>query len=127
MQLHKPERLQQPCLPAFCLSDPLLPPQCPQVEGWQDSDDDTAANAVRARCTDGTELLPGEGPWGSWGPWATCPQGYAVHALKLKVEPSQGDGDDTAMNSMAVTCCSLTAKKDCKLYIDDSIPFGERR
>jgi hypothetical protein len=53
------------------------------------------------------ELRPGDGYWGSWGAWATCPAGSYVCAAQVRIEGKQGGGDDTAMNGIRLKCCSL--------------------
>ena len=53
------------------------------------------------------ELRPGDGFWGSWGAWATCPAGSYVCAAQVRIEGDQGWGDDTAMNGIRLKCCSL--------------------
>lgn len=45
-----------------------------------------------------------QGPWGTWGAAAYCPQGQYVWGLRLKSESDQGSGDDTALNAMQVYC-----------------------
>ncbi|NOZ02683.1 MAG: hypothetical protein GXP54_12455, partial [Deltaproteobacteria bacterium] len=50
-------------------------------------------------------ILPGEGAWGTWTGWVNCPKNMYVCGLAQKVEPKQGDNDDTAMNSVAMRCC----------------------
>ncbi|XP_067279953.1 vitelline membrane outer layer protein 1 homolog isoform X2 [Pseudorasbora parva] len=67
--------------------------------------DDTAANNVGFRCTDGTELEGDGTSWGDWGGWTPpCPE-RAICALSTKVEDKQGDGDDTALNDAYMFCC----------------------
>jgi hypothetical protein len=41
---------------------------------------------------------------GDWGPVESCPnEEYAV-GFKLKTQQPQGDGDDTALNAIALKC-----------------------
>lgn len=49
----------------------------------------------------------GGGPWGSWQKASYCPENYYVCGLSQKVETSQGRGDDTALNEVALECCPL--------------------
>ncbi|XP_076836134.1 vitelline membrane outer layer protein 1-like [Brachyhypopomus gauderio] len=76
-----------------------------QVEGSQQDGDDTAANNIRFKCSDG-EVLEGDGmSWGSWGSWSpTCP-GTGICGIETKVELPQGDDDDTALNDVHFYCC----------------------
>nr|XP_006217628.1 vitelline membrane outer layer protein 1 homolog isoform X1 [Vicugna pacos] len=66
--------------------------------------DNTAANNVRFRCSDGTEL---EGPglnWGEFGGWSEpCPKGLC--GLQTKIESPKGLLDDTALNDARFFCC----------------------
>lgn len=45
--------------------------------------------------------------WGNWGPLDQCPPGSFVKAINVKVEPSQGGKDDTAMNAVHLSCVAL--------------------
>ncbi|XP_028818387.1 vitelline membrane outer layer protein 1-like [Denticeps clupeoides] len=75
-----------------------------RVEAKQGDGDDTAANNVRFRCSNG-EVMEGDGTsWGSWGLWSTeCEKG--VCGIQTMVEPEQGTGDDTALNDLMLNCC----------------------
>lgn len=76
-----------------------------RVEAPETYGDNTAANNVRFRCSDGTEL---EGPgltWGDFGEWSKpCPKGMC--GLQTKVEQPRGLWDDTALNDVRFFCCS---------------------
>jgi hypothetical protein len=71
--------------------------------------DDTSANDVMFSCSESGDLdNPAGGPWGKgWGLWAWCPHNTAICGLSILFEQPQGSGDDTAMNSIRVHCCSL--------------------
>lgn len=45
--------------------------------------------------------------WGSWQAWSDCAVGYYVCGLQQRVESDQGGGDDTAVNDIAIRCCTL--------------------
>ena len=77
-------------------------------ESNQKNDDDTAANNIRAKCSDGT-ILTGDGhSWGSWDGWRYCDPGEAVCAMKTKVEPNQGSrSDDSGLNTAHICCCKV--------------------
>ena len=49
----------------------------------------------------------GGGRWGGWQKASYCPENYYVCGLSQKVESSQGRGDDTALNDIALECCPL--------------------
>jgi hypothetical protein len=53
------------------------------------------------------ELHPGDGLWGDWYGWHTCPPGTYVGAIRVRFEWDQGGGDDTAMNGIRVKCYAL--------------------
>lgn len=84
-----------------------------QVERYQGRDkekgskDDTAAGNIKVKC--GAQILIGDPPaaWGDWTGFYTCPGGTSgtkVTGFRIKLEPDQGNGDDTAMNAMQVYC-----------------------
>jgi hypothetical protein len=76
------------------------------VEPDQGDGDDTAANNLNCKCSNG-ETLFGDGTnWGSWNGWTTtCDKG--ICALQTRVEKPQENGDDTALNDVIFTCCPL--------------------
>ena len=49
--------------------------------------------------------IHGEGPWGVWGGPSYCPINHYVCGLEQKLEPRQGDGDDTSLNGVRMICC----------------------
>ncbi|XP_053319895.1 vitelline membrane outer layer protein 1-like [Spea bombifrons] len=75
-----------------------------KVEAPQGSGDDTAVNNIQFRCSN-NNVLEGSGlPWGTYGPWSrSCQTG--ICGIRTKVEPPQGDGDDTALNDVEFYCC----------------------
>ena len=42
--------------------------------------------------------------WGDWGPKEHCPKGLRTIGFQLKTERPQGEGDDTALNAIALKC-----------------------
>ena len=42
--------------------------------------------------------------WGDWASWEVCPEDSFVVSLKTKIHPSQGSGDDTALNAIRLRC-----------------------
>ncbi|XP_069805615.1 vitelline membrane outer layer protein 1 homolog [Dendropsophus ebraccatus] len=76
-----------------------------KVEEPQGGGDDTAANSIKMRCSDGAELEAIGGPWGKYGDWsASC--SYGICGIQTKVEEPQGGEDDTALNDVVFECCS---------------------
>ncbi|SFD40942.1 hypothetical protein [Pseudoalteromonas denitrificans] len=43
-------------------------------------------------------------PWGVWGSPQFCESDQYVTGFKVKIESQQGDGDDTALNAIQLTC-----------------------
>ena len=86
----------------------------PIIGGWmkvetpQGAGDDTAANAVQLLALSGTSSNPPVNTgWGSWQPLRTCAAGQAVCGINTRVEGSQGAGDDTSLNGIALACCTF--------------------
>ncbi|MDU8631145.1 metallophosphoesterase [Pseudomonas syringae group sp. 243L2] len=73
-------------------------------EKWQGDDDDTAVNAIVMYCHDDVGLRSKEGGWGTFSGYRKCPADQAIVGFQLKMEPSQGDGDDTAVDSVRFVC-----------------------
>ncbi|KAG8430798.1 hypothetical protein GDO86_019986 [Hymenochirus boettgeri] len=44
------------------------------------------------------------GPQGDWGPLQKCPENFVAKGFSMKVEQSQGIGDDTAVNAIRLHC-----------------------
>lgn len=55
--------------------------------------------------------VTGESPWGSWHQPSYCPIGYYVCGIAMKVEAPLGEGDDTAVNGLALRCCRFLQSK----------------
>ncbi len=77
-----------------------------KIEPKQGDDDDTAANDIDLYCKDGPMINAptNNGQWGNWTPRQNCPSGQAVTGIITRVEDSQGDGDDTALNGVRLIC-----------------------
>jgi hypothetical protein len=73
--------------------------------------DDTAVNGIKLYCVNKSTgkrvaiITSSVNPWGSWREGASCETGV-LNSSAHKFEPSQGDGDDTATNSVRFKCTS---------------------
>ena len=54
---------------------------------------------------------PSPNSWGDWGNERYCPDDTVVCGLQTRVEDKQHDGDDTALNGLAIYCCKNIWKK----------------
>lgn len=90
--------------PLWCPGGGFLVAFSLRVEAPRTPGDNTAANNVRFRCSDGTELERPGLAWGDFGEWSKpCPKG--VCGLQTKVEQPRGLRDDTALNDVRFFCC----------------------
>jgi len=76
--------------------------------------DDTSANGVRLYCQSDTELIPGDGHWGSWSHIYKCREGEAVAGIQTRVEPRHPH-DDTSVNGLNVICRPLLKCHDVNI------------
>ncbi|KAK3555428.1 hypothetical protein QTP86_016123 [Hemibagrus guttatus] len=78
--------------------------QVQSYQGW--ALDDSAANNIRFKCTNG-QVLQGAGMncW-TWGSWSSLCGGTGICGIQTKVESSQGISDDTSLNDARFYCCN---------------------
>ncbi|XP_019205467.1 vitelline membrane outer layer protein 1 [Oreochromis niloticus] len=94
-----------------------------KVEASQGSGDDTAVNGIRLYCFDPsskrrTTVQSAVGSWGDWTAVKSCASGY-LDSFMLRVESSQGEGDDTSVNNIKFTCSGTGAQ-----LVGDGMPWG---
>ncbi|XP_070607777.1 vitelline membrane outer layer protein 1-like [Erythrolamprus reginae] len=77
-----------------------------RVQSYQGIFDDTAANNIQFKCSDGVVLRNIANKNGRFGPWSqSCPSA-GICGMKTRVENAQGPfRDDTALNDMVFYCC----------------------
>lgn len=91
----------------YTVSNPIVGGKM-KIESPQGDGDDTAANAVQMKSKNGVWIQPDSNTaWGSWNTETSCPSGTAVCGVNTRVESQQGSGDDTALNGVALACCSF--------------------
>ena len=73
------------------------------------SGDNSAANGVRFQDGEGNTYSPGDGYWGVWGDWASCPAGTDIVGFRTYVVPHLGSGDDTALERVQFECGPITS------------------
>jgi hypothetical protein len=86
-----------------------------RVEGNQGSGDDTSLNAVQLDCqvpfaAVGQTVSSHDGLWGGWGSTRYCSNARSwapsnfMSGARIRIESSQGGGDDTAANDVTFLC-----------------------
>merc|ERR1712154_457038 len=84
------------------------------AETWFAKNDDSAANLVGLLCShDSCDMSPSReysypGTTSGWWRDVICPCSGFIIAFRQKVEPPQGGGDDTALNSIQIRCSDGT-------------------
>lgn len=58
-----------------------------------------------------SEMLLHEGLYGNNWSTAWCPEGTYAAGFRQRVEPSQGSGDDTALNAISLSCASASSAR----------------
>jgi hypothetical protein len=91
----------------YTLANPWIGAQL-RVEAPQGAGDDTAANTVLMKGMNGKNIMPESYTfYGSWGNMVVCPAGTAICGLNVRMEGTQGLGDDTALNGLSIQCCTF--------------------
>ena len=63
-----------------------------------------SARSVPSRADYVTTVTPYSGAWGVWGSMQYCPAGSYAAGYSERIEGSQGSGDDTGLNAIAIEC-----------------------
>ena len=66
--------------------------------------DDTGANGIELKCSDGQTLKSAEGKWGEWSDFIYCPSGKYICGIKTQVVDSRGVADDSALIDVILYC-----------------------
>lgn len=64
--------------------------------------------------------------FGDWGEEQLCPPDSWVSSMNLKIEGVQGQGDDTALNSIQLTCTNFNGDETATISSLEG-PWGEQR
>ncbi|XP_064425655.1 vitelline membrane outer layer protein 1 homolog [Latimeria chalumnae] len=94
----------------------LLPPALQSAEA--------GAGRFKRRSTSSILTVENGGPWGEWTWKETCRDGTYAIGFSLKVEGSQGDGDDTALNGIRLHCSTLNSNLQSYPIESGSGPWG---
>ncbi|XP_067412489.1 vitelline membrane outer layer protein 1-like [Emydura macquarii macquarii] len=92
--------LNQRCQKSNLMSFSLI------VEPPQGDADDTAADDIHFKCSDGTWMFGGGPYWGTANPQKNWCSSGAICGIQTKVQTYQGRGDDTALNDVKFFCCN---------------------
>ncbi|MEG3922417.1 hypothetical protein QUA07_25365 [Microcoleus sp. T3_A4] len=92
----------------FCPSGSYAGGYDMRVESPKGGGDDTALNAISLYCyyPNGGfagRIIAHKGNWGNWGAAVAC-NGSLLTSFRIKMEPWQRNGDDTAANSVSFIC-----------------------
>ena len=67
--------------------------------------DNTAANGIQLKNFLNQIFYPGSlVSFGSWSDWVNCSKPKRITGFVTKVQPNQGNGDDTALNAVRILC-----------------------
>ena len=88
-----------------------------RFERNQGSGDDSAGNTLLLNCGGGHNYMAAVGAPNYWGDWSSrsCPYGTRVCGIQTRIEPRQGDGDDSALNGIKLRCCATVVKVEAYL------------
>ena len=67
--------------------------------------DDTGANGIELKCSNGQTLKSVEGRWGKWSEFIYCPNGTYFCGISTQVENRRGVADDSALYNVLFLCC----------------------
>jgi hypothetical protein len=88
-----------------CKNDSYFTSYQLRIEKKQGKGDDTSANDIMFKCSDGNFVRANDGgKWGDWQEGQRCNSNEYIAGFRTRIERKQGDGDDTAMNDIDVTC-----------------------
>ena len=65
---------------------------------------------------------------GEWGDWEECPHGEHVKGMQLRIEAKLTKGDDTALNTIILTCTDgtkLTSKEGYRGDLGDYVEIDD--
>ena len=59
--------------------------------------------------------------FGEWGDWEECPHGEHVKGMQLRIEAKLTKGDDTALNTIILTCTDGTKLTSTRGLSNDQV------
>ena len=97
-----------------------------RFEDPQGDGDDTAANGLRwkfCKMYDWHNQVQKtfEGIWGDWKGMVMCPENQYVAGFQVRIEPKQGNGDDTAMNGLKLFCRSPNGRANYTIKVYEGV------
>ena len=62
---------------------------------------------------------------GEWGDWEECPHGEHVKGMQLRIEAKLTKGDDTALNTIILTCTDGTKLTSTRGLSNDQVSCSQ--
>ncbi|CAJ1343038.1 unnamed protein product [Effrenium voratum] len=85
--------------------------------------DDSGVNALKFRCSDGSEVSTAEGPDGDWSNWTQCPEGQAVYGFRSQGRSSRRGLDNAGIMGLEFSCRRSDLSEVSKLSFSGSFSY----
>lgn len=66
--------------------------------------DDSGVNAVKFRCSDGSEVSTAEGPDGDWSNWTLCDEGQSIYSFRSQGQSPRKGLDNAGITGLEFSC-----------------------
>jgi hypothetical protein len=86
-----------------------------KVQPLSTEHDNTAVNAIKFICDDGTEITTAEGPDGEWTDPAKCPEEQFVYSLRIRNRVYEEGIDNTGINDFMFFCRTKSLSETSEL------------